>query len=1180
MNITNLSKSINRIKSSIYLNYILEGIREMPCQYLLASLLSECIGDEYKDEKYRYIISPLLKININEKLLLFTRDSCIKLILNNLVKLSDYECYEILKHPIIKEFRDNTVYFNIDKYKDIIKNKPCLRKYGVAEYAEEIVIKKKNNIMDSARNYETNEYDSELCSIWKQIISLEGFNECMPLVWKLRISNDMYLKLKTALSNYLSIRNIKKEKILQKYSQTIFVYIALWYRWEYNGNDQNENIKKDPNKNALKALNTTIQISDIWNNVPKSFKQYLYTSKNRSNLSLYSIYVLGGFPLFYITCNNRFDKLFKELHSLNDTEYYPTDEHFQKVIDCFDKNNQAYKNSFIDGSFNKYIKSLMEDDIYVHECDYSNDLVKKFKQLLDNGKRESIGNIFTSNYLFYYDEDSDELECIFKIKIGTDKDSLYIPAICLQAWSLRPDITEFYIGIETNMGIRSNDVIRFTRSNYGRDVFIGWGTQNQLEICLYNNGTSTIKVVAYEDYRRRTVLNNSITAFEIKEYFHVYNTGYPFEWSDKTNNKVQSSLIYKNERYELLNNCEIVKSKSFLGELWNFVPLTTNVRLKEKSGNKELIDIVLFKGRLAVTFKNSNRISYSDKVHSSVEYYNSDYNVEKLVLLLGKDCIKNIRLYPFHEGEKTEDISINNNSDLKISCKQGNEWIEFRDKNVKAGKLRLRIQYKNYTCVYDSYYIPTSVDDLVRIDTGGHRINWRIPQDMLIYEPSILLNEQTSSSYIKQIEERAHIQMSRSENGIFSFDDKKYDANANLVPFLLKDKSENGYLCINTWRAGKGRELYSYGKRLLGFDEKRKDKRAFEIDYILKGAFEVRSINTDLSNKYSGYGIKISNIDHFYFNPFCIPGNEEKYNIGSNVIVRKYATDNKWIKSEDKNIFKLKVGDRYKDEYQFYIWNMSIPDQYPIHVDSYYNEQEKILYLKPDIGLWGNNNQDGIIIFQSLKGVKPNFYVAPQYINETSYPLFKNKYYDNKTFLRYYQIACEHNIYFSQFWPLQKLGENINEVMSFIEYLFKSHHGKLSQNDCLNLQRFADEFVFDWLLLPYDKWKMLFKRYQDNIKVLFKHTALARNTSEKDYLITFLDGYFRIGSTTSWKHVRNTVMKCIGVYTEGGVYKKNKEFALLDNDYSKRIEIMKKILSSETNIIRTLVEDINKQQKQ
>ena len=244
-----------------------------------------------------------------------------------------------------------------------------------------------------------------------------------------------------------------------------------------------------------------------------------------------------------------------------------------------------------------------------------------------------------------------------------------------------------------------------------------------------------------------------------------------------------------------------------------------------------------------------------------------------------------------------------------------------------------------------------------------------------------------------------------------------------------------------------------------------------------------------------------------------------------------------------------------------------------------FNEQEKTLYLKPDIGLWDDNNRDGIIIFQSLKGVKPNFYVAPQYINETSYPLFKNKRYDNKTFLRYYQIACEHNIYFSQFWPLQKLGENIDKVMSFIEYLFKSHHDKFSQNDYLNLQRFADEFVFDWLLLPYDKWKMLFKRYQDNIKVLFKHTALARNTSEKDYLITLLDSYFLI-KPKSWKHVRNTTMKCIGVYTKGGVYKKNKEFALLDNDYSKRIEIMKKILSSETNIIRTLVEDINKQQKQ
>lgn len=1172
MNIIALSKSINIIKSKVYLNYILDGVTEMPCQYLLASLLSECVGNEYKNNEYRTELFKLINIKINKELISYNRNDCIRLIRNNLVELSENDYRKILEHPIIREIKNNIAHFDVDKYKNNIKNRPQLRKYGDKKYTnnKKIIQKEEKKVCIEFSN--NNEYESELCSIWTQISSIDGFKECMPLVWQLSISKDMYLKLKSALTNYMTIPNIKKKEILKNYSLAIFVYVALWYRWEYNGNDNNGN--------ALNELMVSITISEIWDNVPPPYKEFLYTSENGSNLLLYSLYVLGGFPLFYITSNPRFDNLFKEIHSLNNAEYQSTDEHFQQVIKCFDENNQAYKNSLISGSFNKYIKSLLDDNIYVHESDYLNDLVKKFKQLLDDGKRESIGNIFTSNYLFYYDEDSDELECIFKLKIGTDSGSLYVPAMCLQNWSLKPDLSEFYIGIETNTGIKSNNVIRFTRCNYGKDVFIGWGTQNQLDICLYKNGTSTINVVAYADYGRRTVLNNSITVFEIKEYFHVYNTGYPFEWSDKTNNKVQSSLIYKNERYELLDNCEIIESKSFLGELWNFVPLTTNVLLKEKSGNKELIDIALFKGRLAVTFKNSNRISYSDKIHSLVEYYNSDYNVEKLVLLLGKDCIKNIRLYPFHEGEKTEDIPINNNSDLKISCKQGNDWIEFRDKNIKAGKLRLKIQYKNYTCVYDSYYIPTSVDELARIDTDRHRINWGIPQNMLIYEPSILPNEQTSSSYIKQIEEYAHVQMSRSENGKFSFDDKKFDTNAKLVPFLLKDKSENGYLCINTWRARKGRELYSYGKRLLGFDEKRKDKRAFEIDYILKDVFEVRSINTDLSNKYSGYGIKISNIDHFYFNPFCVPGNEEEYNIGSNIIVRKYATDNKWIKSnKDKNIFKLKVGDKYKDEYQFYIWNMSIPDQYPIHVDSYYNEQEKTLYLKPDIGLWDDNNRDGIIIFQSLKGVKPNFYVAPQYINETSYPLFKNKRYDNKTFLRYYQIACEHNIYFSQFWPLQKLGENIDKVMSFIEYLFKSHHDKFSQNDYLNLQRFADEFVFDWLLLPYDKWKMLFKRYQDNIKVLFKHTALARNTSEKDYLITLLDSYFLI-KPKSWKHVRNTTMKCIGVYTKGGVYKKNKEFALLDNDYSKRIEIMKKILSSETNIIRTLVEDINKQQKQ
>lgn len=1168
MNITNiLLKSISKFKSNVYLNYILDGVTEMPCRYLLASILSECIGEAYVSKELKNIVSPLLKIKIDKKLISYNRDSCIRIIQNNLAELSDDECYNIIRYPVIKKIKDNTVYFDVDKYKSI--RRPQLRTYGDIEYTDQKLVEKNKDKVNEITPCQINEYESELISIWKQIKELDGFEECMPFVWKLSISNAIYLKLKTALIK--TIPNLKPSKILENYSLAIFVYVALWYRWEYNGNNDENN--------ALQDINSKISISKIWEKVPKMYRDYyLYTSQQDRQLLLYSLYVLGGFPLSYITNNKRFDSLFKEIHSLSEIEY--DDEHLQRVIDCFDGNNQAYKQSFINGSFKEYVIALLNDDIYVNDSDSSLDLVKEFKKLVNDGKRESLGDIFTYNYLFYLDNESTELECVFRLKIGTNISSMYIPNLCLQVWSLRNDLKEFYIGIETNTGIKSNDVIRFTRCNYGKDEFVGWGTQNELEISLDDNEVSTINVIVYTDCLRVNTIKTIETIDIIeKGYLQLYTTGSPFEWSTKTNNKGQSALIYKTGRYELIDNSEIIQSKSFLGEHWDFLTLSSNVQLKERSSNGQTIVIWPTKGKLVVTFKTDSCLCYYDKKNALVEYYNRYEDVEQLVLLLGTNCIRRINLYPFEEGQSIERIDINNQH-INISCKQGDEWVNFSPENIKAGKLRLRIQYKNYVYNKDCYYVPAPSGELVKIDIENSRINWIISAKTLsIYEPSIA-NEQPSSDHIKLIEGYTHSQMNRNETGKFSFNDKAVDADAIQVPFLLKNNSEDGYLFINTWRARKSQEIYSYGKKIIAIDKKRNNEKTVEIDYILKDNFEIRYLNTNLDNNVN-YGIKVCKIDHHFFDPFCIPGEEGIIvDDGLNVSIHKYATTNKWIDYPENNVLKLKVGN--KDEYKFYIWNMSVPEKNPKPVDSYYNEQDEELYLYIDLRP-EHDDMGGIIVFQSLKGVTPNYYLAPKYVSRIKpYSYFRNlSSFNDKTILGCYQVACEHQIYFSQFAPLQKVSKNIDLLMKFIKCIFESRDGKLSENDYQNLTRFADEFIFDWLLLPFDKWKKLFNDYKDCIKTLFMYTALARDIDDKSYLPSLFDRYFRIGQNIrdirSWSYVQNTIMKCIGVYTEGGIYRRNSEYAIINCDYDGRKKILNEILSSDTNIISTLIEDIENQ---
>lgn len=123
----------------------------------------------------------------------------------------------------------------------------------------------------------------------------------LPYVWRAKLSQTEYEGLKDALKNLFARCNgVRKEEVkyVKGYAVAITVYVAEWFKREYQGNRKEEsvfnsiNIGKNRSENIWEALTSHIN-KDC----------FLYRT-DQTTRYLDSIYVLGGLPLRLINANN------------------------------------------------------------------------------------------------------------------------------------------------------------------------------------------------------------------------------------------------------------------------------------------------------------------------------------------------------------------------------------------------------------------------------------------------------------------------------------------------------------------------------------------------------------------------------------------------------------------------------------------------------------------------------------------------------------------------------------------------------------------------------------------------------------------------------------------------------------------------------------------------------------
>ncbi len=958
-------------------------------------------------------------------------------------------------------------------------------------------------------------------------------------IWQKRISLAQYEKIKAGLIA-LRLEN-KNAKFIRRYAFFIVVFLAEWFKREYDGYQ---------NERGLSIIGINSQHSErIWESskVPNS-----YLINSGVNEWLFSIYVLGGFPISYIKRVRRFDTLFNRIwtHRQGDD----IDEQIlEEFSNSFDTNNSVYQESMNrGGSLFAYIEALLDDIIPLSEDDKRIEPYKSYCEMLSEGKRACYSNYLSCFWSIYTDEHSEDVDTYISVKIGNKKNKCYIPCDCVMHWNVGSNLNEFVLGLETNTGIKSKQTIRFSKES---KYYVGWGDHTSLSMIFDIRNTTSIKVLLYDttDVDRENG-KQIVEPFNFPEKCQFYRTNTPYKWSSSTNTSAPSAVLFNINRFQIIDgkehSCYLVRATNNKnGWMWarihDVVTLIDVETEQECTYNDK-------QGILSVTFAKQKGICYNDNgevQHVSI-HEDGACVIESIPLMLGINGIKQVKLHPFEENAKVQKIS---NYELYFKQKGWN-YEELNSRNIpEFGIIQLKIKYKDYKPVIKKcFFVPQQ--DILKRKLETKKISFTMG-GVDIWKP-------VDDDYVK-------------DSGLLIYESGEYDHNADTIPFRIG--TETDYIVIDVYRADNCHEI-SF-KDINGNVHVIKKSTIVEIPLIIKNRFSVRIIDEN--------GVRRTEPgQHVLLNNNFIVGNHRFNFVFKDDIsegIRYYLYTSKNVTGLSRNI--LKVSANHKNNYQFYYWTGEAKEQ-PIKLETSYDEATG--HLEIPINCLNDRNKG--IVFQSLKDTIPPNYVYPYYPPESTWTYLASRSASDDEIIQSMRIAKEHNVYFSQFYPLQALFiryDNGEELVRIgLKYL--QRHNK--KEDILSLHRFASEFNFEWLFLPYKYWKSNCKSKEDQglVEKLFRMNPKITSPTEKASLDNILELYWSLPAPNYWsfqrqKKYENVVLQSMRSMPKDYSFLARRSISGIITQPEKNIEILTETYSNNMfykNLLNLINEKIiNKQSK-
>lgn len=888
------------------------------------------------------------------------------------------------------------------------------------------------------------EEEKVLNKLWREEIFGEHYKECMPYVWKLQIPYRLYCELKEALQSVFKVA--KQSTLLNNHCEKIFVYVAEWFKWEYQPGSQN-NAFTDLDKNITRAQ-VTSACKKIWDNLSK-WQNFRYSGES-NDIHLYSIYALGGLPLLSIQKSYKIDSLFDTILSNSDD--------LDAVIESLDKvisgNSDAFRQSLTkeQGSWKQFIQVLCDcpDSLYTDEDKHENELVKHFYERLENGRRASVEKAINHFWIFYTSPYCEEITGDIIVEVGRNKKDSKSNG-CVAAEVINSNEDQLYIGIECQ-----NEIIKYRKYSRTHDgkKYVGWGTPSNRMRGYIEDLIQPINVCKYNISQLQAGKGEKVKSFELgNKYIELYATEDGSGWTTLRECQGNAKAVFfPSGIYDIVGDISNLQNKVIGEDIWSLCEFSEGITLKNKQTGKEYN--LYQEGKISVKITpKTDVIKYYDSSRSLIKCFINGQE-QYLPLLMG---VPSGRCIVFHDEDKAN-IRFR---DIEAEYIQNHSRNQLLKMSPKPGLITLDIKQHNFKRKY--IYLPKDA------------IKRNLESETIIFDN---LAEVIKIEYV-------------SPNGDIELLSSNVYKDVNLEQLNLVDTiedviqfrfymTEHDFIELDVYRPINCRELSLANRVIKRYNDNDIDnKERIKLPYILRDKFGLKVFDK--------FGVK--NISSFRDFQWFIPASTiqvcDEFDM--------YMYIDRQVKNEPIGV--LDIGPRGWDQYKFYYWSVDMNEP-PQQVTTSYDYEKKHLIVSTEL----IQNKKGLI-FQSLEGCAPRHYVKAicgVTGRTNSKELVELAY-------KCYKMAILHNVTFTLFDPLKMVVENIEDLRDF--YKLAVADKSCSKAEIYkNLHKLANEFGFEWFLLPHRFWRRTSIDKEQAMKFL-QSSNFIRTSIDKQLVGRFLTIY-------------------------------------------------------------------------
>lgn len=912
--------------------------------------------------------------------------------------------------------------------------------YGDGEY----VLKSKKETKRSSINAESSglnnasEAEKSLKEYWNELFSGNRSFK-FPYLWENKMSESEYSKLWELLKNACPKSN--QPRFIQKHCKEIALFVSEWFKRKYCGRDRDT----DADAFSVIGLDSDTTAQRIWDTdfFEKYKDEFVYKTGGEKETYRwkFSLYVLGGFPIFYAKKKDTWRRLCRKIWEqfrCEDVQQNQMNEDIDFV------NNIVIRQSLSNdsGSLAKYLERFVEDKtLPIADEDRELQEFNLFEESLKLG--QTADKIFNTEWFISYSP-SKEFPCMDRRMELTLKGDLYFIRNQNSWWS---HLSEEYLvkkGLKNSEEVLSFSLcVRFNGDNsdlrelftFSKDVvtnsYLCYGCSNKKLVkdfpeCDIKNIEVVVKTSKTSQAGDCQII--SLEAIEIPDYIQLYKVDKGlYHWSSKKKYDVKTALLFNNSKYDLDTKVDNVASKRFVGEdtVYSWVDIEGKVTIIDATKKRKS-----FYNRdngMELIFKSCPSIQYIEGENHKVKMVKNDE--ESIITLFGGKEWLNVLWYTSKNDMKNgvESTDVTNDAELKFYTK--GEWKCWDcDENVPQGEMRIKVVYKEREVEEEVYYLPSfSSSEIIHRNITS---NGPLDPKKIYFNPKVE-NIATPKANVKN-----------NDNAFL------WNKTDNLI---FKIGTNSRYVTIEVFPPLNKQEVIFNGHKL--------DDDFNKIPYGLRSDFIIKDV--------SAKGVKVMCLGNKEFDMSKslymqldndVEERPTKAITGVNCDFYFYLWDNRIYARNDNNRFYVRNKEQQK-EFKFYF--CSLPDFNVEQIKVTFNNDGRMSL--PDL-----NGKKGFV-FQSLKDCKPCYFAELFKVEGGGEWTFNDPELKNNPY-GFFTVAKEHHITFRLFDPLY---ETLKDDEKLTDLFFKCASDNGNENDTETfsaLERFSKEFYFDWRLLSPQKW--------------------------------------------------------------------------------------------------------------